>query len=277
MAKSFWIHFALISFFLIITVTSKKGGKSKGGGWSSGTNRNPSNPGNTGSNWNPSHTGNTGGNWNPSNPGNTGGNWNPSRTGNTGGNWNPQYPANPGSNWNTGGNWGNNYNPGGSNYNKQFKPPKTKTNMKMVAAGAAAGVVGGYMLGSAVSNMRYNFDNDRDYRYYNSYQNQMPRQVFRPMYQENTYVPQERFVTDCYNMSMTEYVMKPNEAKNVSEIDQTEFSVKSSVIRQLCVTEYKRGNEYYSGYNGYPDSGMNLLCSPSLILLITLLVYFVVE
>ncbi|XP_073509758.1 major prion protein [Phyllobates terribilis] len=253
MAKRFWIHLALISFFLVITVTSKKGGKSKGGGWSSGTNRNPSNPGNTGSNWNPSHTGNTGGNWNP------------------------HYPANPGSNWNTGGNWGNNYNPGGNNYNKQFKPPKSKTNMKMVAAGAAVGAVGGFMLGSAVSNMRYSFDNDMDSRYYNSYQSQMPRQVYRPMYQQNSYVPEERFVTDCYNMSMTEYVMKPNEAKNVSDIDQTEFRVKSSVIRQLCVTEYKKGNEYYSGYNGYPGSGMNLLCSPSLILFITLLVYFVVE
>ncbi|XP_075714659.1 major prion protein homolog [Rhinoderma darwinii] len=249
MAKTLWISIALFSFFLVLTVASKKGGKSKGGGWNSGSNRNPSQPGNTGSNWNPSHTGNTGGNWNP----------------------NPHYPANPGSNWNTGGNWGNNYNPGGSNYNKQFKPPKTKTNMKMVAGAAAVGAVGGFMLGNAVSNMRYNFDNDLDNRYYNSYQNQMPSRVYRPMYQENTYITEDKFVTDCYNMSMTEYVMKPNEAKNVSDVDQTEVRVKSTIIRQLCVTEYKRGPAYYNG------SGLSILVSPSLILFITLFLYFVVE
>ncbi|KAG9488875.1 hypothetical protein GDO78_005069 [Eleutherodactylus coqui] len=247
MAKAFWIQVALISFFLALSVASKKGGKSKGGGWNSGGNRNPSYPGNTGGGWNPSHTGNTGGNWQP------------------------HYPANPGSNWNHGGSWGNNYNPGGSNYNKQFKPPKSKTNMKYVAGAAIAGGVGGFMLGNAVSNMRYNFGNDMDYRYYNSYQNQMPSRVYRPMYQDNSHVSEDRFVTDCYNMSMTEYVIKPNEGKNVSDIDQTEVRVKSTVIRQLCVSEYKRGPEYYYG------SGLNLLFSPSLILSIMLFVYFVVE
>ncbi|XP_056427363.1 major prion protein homolog [Hyla sarda] len=245
MAKTFWIHLALIAI-LILMVASKKGGKSKGGGWSSGTNRNPSNPGNTGSNWNPSHTGNTGGNWNP-------------------------HPPNPG--WNTGGGWGNNYNPAGSNYNKQMKPPKTKTNMKMVAAGAAAGALGGFVLGNAISNMRYNFDNDMDSRYYNSYRNQMPNQVYRPTYQDRANVPEERFVTDCYNSSMTEYVIKPNEGKNVSEIDQTEVRVKSTIIRQLCVTEYRRGPQYSQAY----DSGINLLLSQSLTFFITLFVYFVVE
>ncbi|KAG8574721.1 hypothetical protein GDO81_009293 [Engystomops pustulosus] len=256
MAKTFWIQFAVISFFLILAVTSKKGSKSKGGGWNSGSNRNPSYPSNTGTNWN------AGSNRNPSYPGNTGSNWNPSHTGNTGGNWNPH---------NTGSNWGNNYNPGGSNYNKQFKPPKTKTNMKMVAGAAAVGAVSGFMLGSAVSNMRYRFDNDMDYRYYNSYQNQMPNRVYRPAYEGNPYVPEDRFVTDCYNTSMTEYVFKPNDGKNVSEIDQTELRVKSTVIRQLCVTEYRRGN-----YNDY-GAGLHLLFSPSLILLITLFGYFVVE
>lgn len=248
MAKTFWIYLTLISCFLILTVASKKGGKNKGGGWNSGSNRNPSNPGNTGSNWN------------PSNPGG----WNPSNTGN-------RNPANPGSNWNTGGNWGNNYNPGGSNYNKQFKPPKSKTNMKMVAGAAAVGAVGGFMLGNAVSNMRYRFDNDMDSRYYNSYQNQMPSRVYRPMYQENSHVTEDKFVTDCYNMSMTEYLYKPNEGKNITDVDQTEVRVKSTIIRQLCVTEYKRGPEYYGG------SGLKHLFSPSFILFMTLFVYFVVE
>ncbi|XP_069799358.1 major prion protein homolog [Dendropsophus ebraccatus] len=246
MAKTFWIQLALISV-LILTVASKKGGKSKGGGWSSGTNRNPSYPGNTGSNWNPSHPGNTGGNWNP------------------------HYPANPGSNWNTGGGWGNNYNPGGSNYNKQFKPPKSKTNMKMVAAGVGVGALGGFMLGNAVSNMRYSFANDMDSRYYDSYRNQMPDRIYRPMYRDNTYVTEDRFVSDCYNTSMTEYKVTPIE--NATDADQTEIRVKSTVIRQLCVTEYRRAPEYGYGYG----KGMNLLVSPGFILFIALFVYFMVE
>ncbi|XP_063788121.1 major prion protein homolog isoform X2 [Pseudophryne corroboree] len=233
MPKTFWTCLVLLSFFLVLTVASKKGGKSKGGGWNSGSNRNPSQPGNTGSNWN------------------------------------PNYPGNTGSNWNPGSNMGNNYNPGGNYNNKQWKPAKSKPNMKMVAGAAAVGAVGGFMLGNAVSNMRYNFDNDNDYRYYNSYQNQMPSRVYRPMYQDNAHVTEDRFVTDCYNMSMTEYVMKPNDGKNVSDID-VDVRVKSTIIRQMCVTEYRQGN----GYRGY---GLMLLGSPSLILFITLFVYFVVQ
>ncbi|XP_040270398.1 major prion protein homolog [Bufo bufo] len=246
MAKSFWIYIALISSFFILTVASKKG-KGKSGGWDSRGNRNPSYPGNTGSNWNPNNPGNTGSNWKPNQPGN------------------------PGSNWNQGGSWGNNYNPGGSNYNKQFKPPKTKTNMKMVAGAAVAGAVGGFVLGNAVSNMRYSFDNDMDRRYYNSYQNQMPNQVYRPSYVGNPHVTEDRFVTDCYNMTMTEYVMKPSDGKNGSDVDPAEYRVKSTIVRQLCVSEFKRGPEYYNG------SELNLLFSPKLILFITLFVYFVVE
>ncbi|KAM3925695.1 major prion protein isoform 2-T3 [Leptodactylus fuscus] len=264
MAKHFWIHFALFSFFLILAVASKKGGKSKGGGWNSGSNRNPSYPSNTGTggSWNPGHTGNR----NPSYPGQAGSNWNPNQQGNTGGNWNPHYPANPG-----GSNWGNNYNPGGSSYNKQFKPPKSKTNMKMVAGAAVVGAASGFMLGNAFSNMRYRFDNPMDDRYYNSYRNQMPNQIYRPTYDGNPYVPEDRFVTDCYNISMTEYVMKPNDAKNISDIDQTEYRVKSTVIRELCVKQYRSEYQYYNG------SALNLLFSPGLILIITLFVYFVVE
>ncbi|XP_075063482.1 major prion protein [Mixophyes fleayi] len=224
MPKTFRTCLVLVSFFLVLTVASKKGGKNKGGGWN---NRNPSYPGNTGSNWNPNYPGNTGSNWNP----------------------------------------GSNYNPGGSNYNKQWKPPKSKTNMKMVAGAAAIGGVGGFLLGSAVSNMRYNFDNDMDNRYYNRYQNDMPRQVYRPVYENNAYVTEDRFVTDCYNMSLTEYVSKPTEGQNVSDV---EIRVKSTVIRQLCVTEYRRGPVY-------PGHGLRLLVSPSFILFIALFVYFVVQ
>lgn len=144
--------------------------------------------------------------------------------------------------------------------------------MKMVAGAAVAGVVGGYVLGSAVSNMRYNFDNDMDSRYYNSYRNQMPNQVYRPEYQGNPYVPEDRFVTDCFNTTMTEFVIKPNEEKNTTEISDTEYRVKTTIIRQMCITEYRRTPQY-SGYN----SGLRMLFSSSLIFFISLFVYFVVQ
>lgn len=257
MPKTIWTCLVLVSLFLALT-ESKKGGKSKTGGWGSnnGNSRNPSNPGNTGSNWNPSQ-------------GNRGGQ-NPAYPGNTGGNYNPNYPNNPGSNWNQGG--GHNYNPGGSNYNKQWKPDKKKPNMKMVAGAAAAGVVGGFVLGSAFSNMRYQFSNDMDSRYYNNYRNEMPNQVYRPQYQGNPYVSQERFVTDCFNTTLTEYVIKPNEGKNTTDINETEVRVKSTIIREMCVTEYKRSPEYYNY-----SSGLKMFFSSSLIFFIPIFVYFVVQ
>ncbi|CAI9560580.1 unnamed protein product [Staurois parvus] len=258
MPKTFWACLVLVSLCLVLTVASKKGGKSKTGGWgsNSGSNRNPSYPGNTGSNWNPSH-------------GNRGGQ-NPAYPGNTGGGYNPHYPNNPGTNWNQGG--GYNYNPGGSSYNKQWKPDKKKTNMKMVAGAAAVGVVGGFVLGNAMSNMRYNFDNDMDYRYYNSYRNQMPNQVYKPQYQGSPYVPEDRFVTDCVNTTMIEYVIKPNEGKNTTEVNETEVRVKSTIIRQMCVTEYQRSPEYWG-----QNSGLKIFFSSSLIFSISLFVYFVVQ
>ncbi|XP_053321191.1 major prion protein homolog [Spea bombifrons] len=245
MSQSLRTCFLLVTLMLILTEASKKGGK-KGGGWNSG-NRNPSQSGGSWSNWNS-------GNRNPNQPGGSWSSWNS-------GNRNPNQP---GGSWN---NWGQNYNPGGGNAynNKQWKPPKPKTNMKMIAAGAAVGAVGGFMIGSAVSNMRYSFDNDREYQYYNSYHRQMPNQVYRPMYGENTHVSQERFVSDCFNMSVTEFIIREEEGKNGSNIDPVERSVKTKIIRELCIHEYQRG------------SGLKVLFSPILSLFVTLFVYFVVQ
>ncbi|KAM9311215.1 major prion protein [Gastrophryne carolinensis] len=251
MPKTFFICLALISLLLVLTEASKKG-KSKGGSWgNSGTNRNPSYP-NTGGNWNPSHN-------------NPGSNWNPSHN-QPGSNWNP----NAGSNWNQGGGWGTNYNPGGSSYNNKWKPPKSKPNLKVAAGAAAAGAIGGFMLGNAFSNMRYRFDNDYESRYYNTYRNQMPDQVYRPMYHDNVRVTEDRFVTDCYNTTMTEFVIKPSEGKNSTDPNDTDIKVKSTVIRQMCVSEYRRRPQYYGG------NGLRLLLNPMLIF-ISLFVYFVVQ
>ncbi|KAM4747389.1 major prion protein homolog [Rhinophrynus dorsalis] len=232
MLRRVWTTVILLSLVFVLTVVSKKGGgKSKTGGWNTGSNRNPSYPG---SNRNPSYPGNTGTNWNPGN---------------------------------TGTNWGHNYNPGGGqNYNnKQWKPPKSKTNMKAVAGAAAVGAVGGFMLGNAIGNMRYHFNNDMEYQYYNRYQNQMPDRVYRPVYRDNEYVSEDRFVTDCYNMSVTEYIVKPTQGKNSSEVNSVETSVKTQIIREMCITEYRRG------------SGMMLFSNPWLVLSITLIIYFVVQ
>ncbi|NP_001086191.1 prion protein S homeolog isoform X1 [Xenopus laevis] len=235
MPRSLWTCLVLISLVCTLTVSSKKSGsgKSKTGGW---------NNGNTG------NTGNTGNNRNPNYPGGYG--WNTGNTGNTGGSWG-QQPYNPS---------------GGSNFNnKQWKPPKSKTNMKAVAVGAAAGAIGGYMLGNAVGRMNHHFDNPMESRYYNDYYNQMPDRVYRPMYRSEEYVSEDRFVTDCYNMSVTEYIIKPSEGKNGSDVNQLDTVVKSKIIREMCITEYRRG------------SGFKVLSNPWLILTITLFVYFVIE
>ncbi|KAG8440919.1 hypothetical protein GDO86_006598 [Hymenochirus boettgeri] len=220
MLRNLWSSLILISVVFLLTVSSKKGGgKSKTGGWNSGSNRNPSYPG--------------------------------------GGTWNT---------WNSGNNWGNPYNPGaGTNFNnKQWKPPKSKTNMKMMAGAVAVGAVGGFMLGNAVGRMRYHFDNDMDSRYYDRYYNQMPNQVYRPMYRDNSYVSEDRFVSDCYNMSVTEYIEKPSEGKNTSDLNQQEIRVKKQIIREMCIYEYR-------------SDGFKLLSNLWLTLTITLFVYFVVE
>ncbi|OCT89950.1 prion protein L homeolog isoform X1 [Xenopus laevis] len=216
MPQSLWTCLVLISLVCTLTVSSKKsgGGKSKTGGWNTGSNRNPNYPGGY--------------------PGNTGGSWG-------------QQPYNP------------------SGYNKQWKPPKSKTNMKSVAIGAAAGAIGGYMLGNAVGRMSYQFNNPMESRYYNDYYNQMPNRVYRPMYRGEEYVSEDRFVRDCYNMSVTEYIIKPAEGKNNSELNQLDTTVKSQIIREMCITEYRRG------------SGFKVLSNPWLILTITLFVYFVIE
>ncbi|MEE6479162.1 hypothetical protein FKM82_012159 [Ascaphus truei] len=193
---------------------------------------------------------------------NKGGGWNNGNNRNTG-------QGAPGTNWNSGSNWGQPYNPsGGNNFNnKQWKPPKSKTNMKMAAGAAAVGVVGGFMLGSAVGRMSYQFDNNEESRYYDRYHNQMPNQVYRPVYRGNAYIPEDRFVNDCFNMTVTEYIVKPAEKTNSSEIDTMETKVKSQIIRQMCISEYRTSYGF----------GLRLLCNPWLVLSITLFVYFVVQ
>lgn len=198
----------------------------------------------------------------------TGGGWgNNNNNRNTGGTW---TNWNSGTNWNSRGNPNQNYNPQGSNFNKQWKPPKSKPNMKMVAgaavAGAVAGGIGGFVLGNAVGRMRYNFDNQDDYYYYNQHAGRMPERVYRPNYIDNRPVTEERFVTDCYNMSATEYIYKNDEGKNASDVDPAEVRVKSLVITQMCRSEYRMGN------------GVQLFFSdPLLVITVLLLLYFVVQ
>nr|XP_033803326.1 major prion protein homolog [Geotrypetes seraphini]XP_033803327.1 major prion protein homolog [Geotrypetes seraphini]XP_033803328.1 major prion protein homolog [Geotrypetes seraphini]XP_033803329.1 major prion protein homolog [Geotrypetes seraphini]XP_033803330.1 major prion protein homolog [Geotrypetes seraphini] len=191
-------------------------------------------------------------------------------TGNTGGTWGNQNrnPSYPGSNWN---NWGQNYNPygGGSSYNnKQWKPyNKPKPNMKMMAgaavAGAVAGGIGGYALGNAVGRSRIFFDDDYQRQYYNYHSNQFPDRVYRPQYYDNQRVTEDIFVNDCFNYSMTEFVMKPSAEKNINETDAMEIQVMQHVIRQLCIREYRMA------------SGAEILTFSSLVLCVLLFISFV--
>ncbi|NXL15078.1 PRIO protein, partial [Setophaga kirtlandii] len=158
------------------------------------------------------------------------------------------YPHNPGYPG-----WGQGYNPssGGTYHQKPWKAPKPKTNFKHVAGAAAAGAVvgglGGYAMGRVMSGMHYSFDSPDEYRWWNQNAARYPNQVYYRDYrdQRGGPVPQDVFVADCFNITVTEHNIGPAARKgNASDaLNQTEAELETrvvtKVIREMCIQQYQ--------------------------------------
>ncbi|XP_074837770.1 major prion protein homolog [Carettochelys insculpta] len=252
-----WMVILLVATWSDVSLSKKGKGKPGGGGWNTGSNRNPNYPSNPSYPRNPSYPHNPGYPNNPAYPPNP---RNPSYP------QYPGYPSNPGFG-------GQPYYPagGGTNFKNQkpWKPPKTKTNMKAVAGAAAAGAVvgglGGYALGSAMSGIRMNFAHPDERQWWNDNYNRYPNRVYYKEYGDSS-VPSGVFVHDCVNITVTQYNIDPNVNQNVTEV---EVKVMKQVIREMCIQQYR---EYQLA-----SGGKRLLSSSSLLLMIMLVSCFIMH
>lgn len=217
-----------------------------GGGWNRGGSRYPG-QGSPGGNRYPPQGG---GGWGQSH----GGGWGQSH----GGGWGQSH----------GGGWGQ----GGGTHNQWNKPSKPKTSMKHMAGAAAAGAVagglGGYMLGSAMSRPLMHFGNDYEDRYYRENMYRYPNQVYyKPVEQ---YSNQNNFVHDCVNITIKQHtVTTTTKGENFTE---TDVKIMERVVEQMCITQYQK--EYHASPRR--DASTVLFSSPPVILLISFLIFLIV-
>ncbi|XP_026573010.1 uncharacterized protein LOC113447187 [Pseudonaja textilis] len=148
--------------------------------------------------------------------------------------YNPQNPQ-----------WGH-YNP------KPWKPKSPKTKMKHVAgaaiAGAAAGALGGYFLGRAMSNLHFQFNNPNEERWWYENRHRYSDQVYYPQYIQP--VPQDIFVRDCVNITVKEYIEPTG---NTTE-DEMEARVVEHVVKEMCIEQYRTFSSS-SGDSSRPHGG----------------------
>lgn len=232
----------------------KKRPKPSGGGWNSGGSRYPPQ---SGGSWGQPHGG---GGWGQPHGG---GGWGQPHGG---GGWGQPHG---------GGGWGQPHGGGGwgqaGSHNQWGKPSKPKTSMKHVAGAAAAGAVvgglGGYMLGSAMSRPLIHFGNDYEDRYYRENMNRYPSQVYyRPVDQ---YTNQNNFVHDCTNITIKQHtVTTTTKGENFTE---TDIKIMERVVEQMCITQYQ---EAYRAYQ--QNHGTSMLFSPTMILIISFLIFLIV-
>ncbi|XP_053125634.1 major prion protein homolog [Hemicordylus capensis] len=253
-----WIAILLILLQSDVSL-SKKGKNKPGGGWNTGSQRQPGYPPqNPGYPQNPAYP--------PRNPGypqqnpgypqhNPGYPQRPGYPQNPGYPQRPGYPQNPG--YGGGGNWGQ-YN------SKPWKPKPAKPKMKHVAgaavAGVAAGALGGYLLGSAMSNMNFRFNNHDEERWWHQNRDRYSDQVYYQKYGEP--VSRDVFVRDCVNMTVREYI----EPTGNQTADEMETKVVTKVVREMCTEQYRL------------VSGVALLlANPSVLVIITFLLCFLIH
>uniref|UniRef100_A0A670JE72 Prion/Doppel protein beta-ribbon domain-containing protein n=1 Tax=Podarcis muralis TaxID=64176 RepID=A0A670JE72_PODMU len=159
---------------------------------------------------------------------------------------NPGFPQNPGyPRYGEGGSWGK-YD------SKPWKPKPPKPSMKHMAgsalAGAAAGAVGGYLLGRAMSNVNFHFNNRDDERWWYENRNRYSDQVYYPQY--NQPVPQDIFVRDCTNITVSEYT----EPSGNQTADEMETRVVTHVVREMCIEQYRTYSSHAGGDFRRPGS-----------------------
>ncbi|KAL8173890.1 UNVERIFIED_CONTAM: hypothetical protein K2H54_030984 [Gekko kuhli] len=118
---------------------------------------------------------------------------------------------------------------------KPWKPkkPKKKHLVGSAIAGAAVGAVGGYLLGNAMSNLRFRFHNPAEERWWYENRNRYPDQVYYPQY--NQPVVRDVFVRDCVNITVREYV----EPTGNQTGDEMETTVVTRVVHEMCTEQYR--------------------------------------
>lgn len=93
--------------------------------------------------------------------------------------------------------------------------------------------------------MNYHFDSPDEYRWWSENSARYPNRVYYRDY--SSPVPQDVFVADCFNITVTEYSIGPAAKKNTSEAvaaaNQTEVEMENKVvtkvIREMCVQQYR--------------------------------------
>uniref|UniRef100_A0A670JC70 Prion protein n=1 Tax=Podarcis muralis TaxID=64176 RepID=A0A670JC70_PODMU len=211
-----WVAVLLILLQSDVSV-SKKRPKPSGGGWNTGSQRQPGYPQNPGyPQQNPGYPQHNPG-YPPRNPGypqqNPG---YPQR--------NPGYPQNPG--------YGGGY--GGKPWKpKPAKPPKMKHVAGAAVAGVAAGALGGYLLGSAMSNMNFGFRNPSEEQWWHQNRDRYSDRVYYPEYKER--VSRDVFMRDCVNVTLTEYITPQGN----QSADEMEVKVVTHVVREMCTEQYR--------------------------------------
>ncbi|KAJ7305152.1 hypothetical protein JRQ81_011043 [Phrynocephalus forsythii] len=146
------------------------------------------------------------------------------------------------------------WNPGGSHYNvKPWKPKSPKTNMKHVAGaalgGAAAGALGGFLLGRAMSNMHFQFNNHDEERWWHENRDRYSNQVYFPKYEQP--VPEDIFVKDCWNTTVREFIA-PTGNKTA---DEMETRVVTRVVQEMCIEQYRSFSRQAGGGSVGPQDG----------------------
>uniref|UniRef100_A0A8C5U196 Prion/Doppel protein beta-ribbon domain-containing protein n=1 Tax=Malurus cyaneus samueli TaxID=2593467 RepID=A0A8C5U196_9PASS len=162
---------------------------------------------------------------------------------------NPGYPG-----------WGQ-----GTTHPRRKLPPKaveapTQDQLQAragAAGGGRVGGLGGYAMGRVMSGMHYSFDSPDEYRWWNQNAARYPNQVYYRDYRDHGGpVPQDVFVADCFNITVTEHNIgpaprktprRPARAANQTEAE-LETRVVTKVIREMCIQQYQ---EYRAGL-GHP-------------------------
>lgn len=125
--------------------------------------------------------------------------------------------------------------------------------MKHVAgaaiAGAGVGVLGGYALGSALSNMRFRFNNYDEERWWYANRDRYYDRVYYPEYKQP--ISKDVFVRDCVNITVKEYIEPTG---NQTE-DEMEKRVVTQVVHEMCIEQYRLQSSGAEGGNSrYSES-----------------------
>ncbi|XP_044293435.1 uncharacterized protein LOC123027094 isoform X2 [Varanus komodoensis] len=128
-------------------------------------------------------------------------------------------------------------NPHDPSWAQPWKPKNPKLKTKHVAgaavAGAVVGAAGGFLMGRALSNMRFHFNNPDEERWWYEHRNRYSDRVYYPQYAQP--VPEDTFVQDCWNVTVREFI----EPSGNQMADEMESRVVRRVVREMCIEQYR--------------------------------------